>query len=142
MAKASADRLFTAFIDGASRGNPGEAAYGVRICDESGAEVDAFGRYIGRQTNNYAEYRALLAALEWAAERGLRRLRVRSDSELLVRQLQGAYRVKSPRLRPLYEEARARIEGLAEFRVEHVKREANEAADRLANEALDDRASS
>lgn len=125
-----------AYVDGASRGNPGEAAYGVRLSAPDGGEIATLSSRLGRQTNNYAEYRALIAALEWALRHDVRRLDVRSDSELLVRQMNGIYKVKSPTLRPLYEEARTLADGL-EFEIRHVRREDNEAADRLANEALD-----
>lgn len=132
--------MLTAYIDGASRGNPGDAAYGVRVCDADGNEVARFGGYLGRQTNNFAEYRGLIAALEWAGEQSVEALRVRSDSQLLVRQMQGRYRVKSASLRPLWEEANELAQGLALFRIEHVRREHNVEADSMANEVLDGRA--
>lgn len=128
-----------AHTDGASRGNPGHAAFGVRICDAEGNEVDRVSAYLGRQTNNYAEYRGLIAALRWAVDHDVDDLEVRSDSQLLVRQMNGRYRVKSPGLRPLYEEARALADRIARFRIEHVRREDNVDADSLANEVLDER---
>lgn len=124
-------------IDGASRGNPGHAAFGVRICDADGQEVDRLGGYLGRQTNNYAEYRGLIAALRWALDNEVDELEVRSDSQLLVRQMQGRYRVKSPSLRPLYEEARSMAQRVPRLRILHVRREDNVEADSLANDVLD-----
>lgn len=125
-------------IDGASRGNPGPAAYGVIIHDASGQVAAQLKKYIGRATNNVAEYYALIAALDYAQSHGIRALRVESDSELLVRQMRGQYKVKSPELRPLFERARKMSQGLESFRIEHVYREQNAAADALANEALDE----
>ena len=128
-----------AFVDGASRGNPGNAAYGVRICSHEGSEVAAFGDFLGTRTNNYAEYSGLLAALAWALDNGVSDLEVVSDSELMVKQMNGKYRVKSPKLRPLFEEARARAGKLESFRIRHVLRHENTDADRLANRAIDER---
>ena len=96
---------FTAHCDGGSRGNPGPAGYGAVIEDPEGEVVARLSEYLGRQTNNYAEYKGLLAVLEWALANGVRRLRVVSDSELMVRQMKGRYKVKNPGLRPLWEEA-------------------------------------
>jgi probable phosphoglycerate mutase len=127
---------FTAQVDGASRGNPGPASYAVIITAPDGARVLELGKYLGRDTNNVAEYYALITALDYATSHGITRLRVRSDSELLVRQMQGRYKVKSPDLRPLYERALKLSRALEFFAVEHVPREANRDADRLANEAL------
>lgn len=129
-----------AYVDGASRGNPGEAAYGVRVCDREGAEIELFGAYLGRQTNNFAEYSGLIAALRWALESGVGELEVRSDSQLMVRQILGQYRVKSASLRPLWEEARQLATRLRSFRILHVRREDNVEADSMANEILDRRA--
>ena len=128
-----------AFIDGASRGNPGDAAYGVRIIDDDGHEVARFGDYLGRQTNNYAEYQGLLAALRWARDEGPGSFEVRSDSQLLVRQMEGRYKVKSASLRPLWEEARRLAATLPGLRIVHVRREHNVEADSVANEVLDAR---
>jgi ribonuclease HI len=97
--------MFVAHIDGASRGNPGHAAYGVRVCDAAGVEVARLGEYLGRQTNNYAEYQGLIAALRWARDHSVETFIVRSDSQLLVRQMQGRYKVKSATLRPLWQQA-------------------------------------
>lgn len=124
-------------IDGASRGNPGPAAYAVILRRPDGTKIAEIAKRIGRETNNVAEYYALLAALDYAAANAIRSLRVRSDSELLVRQMQGRYRVKSPELQPLFERARKLARGLDYFVVEHVPREQNSDADALANLALD-----
>jgi ribonuclease HI len=127
----------TAYCDGGSRGNPGPAGYGVQITDENGVVVGQLSEFLGRKTNNYAEYSGLLAALDFAIEREHPRLRVVSDSELMVKQIKGQYRVNSPELRPLYEEARRRINKLESFQIQHVLREKNQQADRLANLAMD-----
>jgi ribonuclease HI len=128
-------------IDGASRGNPGEAGFGVHVAGADGAELAGLYGYLGRATNNVAEYQALLHALRWALARGARRVRILSDSELVVRQVEGSYRVKHPDLIPLHREARALIGRLPEVRLAHVPREQNREADRLANRALDEKAS-
>lgn len=128
---------FTAHCDGGSRGNPGPAAYGAVIEDPRGQVVARLSNYLGRQTNNYAEYQGLLAVLAWAAEHGARRLRVVSDSELMVRQMSGRYKVSSPALRPLWEDARRRAAALDAFEMRHTLRAGNREADRLANEAMD-----
>jgi ribonuclease HI len=132
--------MTTAYIDGGSRGNPGPAGYGVQIIDDQGAVVAELHESVGMATNNVAEYRGLLAALAWAIDHGVTRLHIRSDSELLVRQLKGEYRVKNPGLQPLYQEARALIARLGTVRFEHVRRELNKEADRLANLAMDEAA--
>jgi ribonuclease HI len=97
--------MITAYIDGGSRGNPGPAGYGVQIVADDGVVVAELREFVGQTTNNVAEYRGLLAALGWAVDRGLDALHVRSDSELLVKQLRGEYRVKNPGLQPLYQDA-------------------------------------
>jgi len=124
-------------IDGGARGNPGPAACAVVVAAADGAPLASFSKYLGETTNNVAEYRGLLAALEYALEHHYLRLKVVSDSELLVRQMQGRYKVKSADLKPLHEQARRVIDRLAAFSIEHVRREANREADRLVNEALD-----
>ena len=129
--------MIVAYIDGGSRGNPGPAGYGVRIETTDGHLVEEFSAAIGVATNNVAEYRGLLAALAWAARNGHHDLLVRSDSQLLVRQMLGQYRVKHPGLQPLHQEARARAARLGRVRFEHVRREHNADADRLANQAMD-----
>jgi ribonuclease HI len=126
-----------AYCDGGSRGNPGPAGFGVYIQDSAGCVLAELGQYLGARTNNYAEYSALLAALEFAIAKGHRSLRVVSDSELMVKQIKGQYRVNSPELRPLYDEAKRRILKLDHFQIQHVLREKNRHADRLANVAMD-----
>jgi probable phosphoglycerate mutase len=127
----------TAFCDGGSRGNPGPAGYGVYIQDENGAKIAELSEFLGKKTNNFAEYSGLLAALEYALGHGHTRLKAVADSELLVKQIKGQYRVNSPELRPLHEEARRRIGQLEGFQIQHVLREKNRRADQLANEAMD-----
>jgi ribonuclease HI len=127
-----------AHIDGASRGNPGPAAYGVVMESEDGTPLATCSKTLGHATNNFAEYHALLAALEYAIEHKVGRLNVLTDSELLARQIQGAYKVRSPDLKPLYDRARSAIARLESFSIQHVCREQNSEADRLANLALDD----
>ena len=129
---------YTFQMDGAARGNPGPASYGVVVRDPGGAVVDRLKKAIGRATNNVAEYYALIAVLDYAQSHNVRDLRVESDSELLVRQLLGGYKVKSAELRPLFERAKKMSSGFASFRIEHVRREHNREADALANAALDD----
>lgn len=124
-------------IDGASRGNPGPASYAVVIRDASGKIVLELAKRLGRETNNVAEYYALLAALDYASSHGIEALRIRSDSELLVRQMQGRYKVKSADLKPLHERASKLVRQLGYFAIEHVRREQNRDADALANVALD-----
>jgi acyl dehydratase/ribonuclease HI len=128
---------YTANIDGAARGNPGPAAYGVVIRRPDGAKHEGLGKYIGRTTNNVAEYYALIAALDFAAANGIRRLRVLSDSQLIVNQIKGTYKVKHPDLRPLHERAKKQAATLESFTIQYVPREQNGDADDLANAALD-----
>jgi ribonuclease HI len=129
--------VYVAYVDGASRGNPGPASYAVVIQAPDGATKFEIGKYVGRATNNVAEYYGLIAALDYAASEKIARLRVRSDSELLVRQMQGRYKVNSPDLRPLHERAQKLARALAYFAIEHIPREQNSEADELANIALD-----
>jgi ribonuclease HI len=129
---------FQANIDGGSRGNPGPASYGVVVRNERGEIIAKLKKYIGRMTNNVAEYYGLIAALDYAQSNGVRALRVESDSELLVRQMRGHYKVKSPDLRPLFERAKKMSQTFESFRIDHVYREQNAEADALANEALDE----
>lgn len=129
--------VITAFCDGGARGNPGPSGFGVYITGERGDKVAELSEYLGIRTNNYAEYSGLLAALEFALRYDHPRLRVVSDSELMVKQIKGQYKVKSPDLRPLYEEAKRRIAGLESFHIEHVLRNKNKEADHLANLAMD-----
>jgi ribonuclease HI len=130
-----------AHIDGGSRGNPGPAAYGVHITHADGTIVE-LKECFGVATNNVAEYRGLLAALSWATTTGISRLHVRSDSQLLIKQMRGEYRVKHAGLIPLWKEARGLAKHIADVEFEHVRREFNKDADRLANEAMDEAAES
>ncbi len=134
---ASAGGWFTAHCDGGSRGNPGPSGYGAVVEDAQGQVVVRLSRFLGPQTNNYAEYSGLLAVLEWALANGAKRLRVVSDSELMVKQMKGQYKVKSPGLIPLWQEARRLAGRLEGFEIGHTLRGGNKEADRLANEAMD-----
>jgi len=127
---------FRAAIDGGSRGNPGPAAWGVAILDEHGEPVEGHAGHIGHATNNVAEYRALLEALALAVEQEADDVEIFADSELVVRQIQGSYRVKNASLKTLHAEAQRLIAGLRDFRIVHVRREKNKHADRLVNVAL------
>jgi ribonuclease HI len=126
-----------AFSDGGARGNPGPSGYGVVIQDEAGRKVAALSEYLGHQTNNVAEYQGLIAALEYAVANGHKALKVISDSELLVRQIKGIYKVKNAALQDLHGRAKELIAQLAWFSIGHVLRGHNEEADRLANAAMD-----
>jgi ribonuclease HI len=126
-----------AHCDGGARGNPGPAGYGAQIVDDSGAVIAELSEFLGFKTNNFAEYSGLLGCLNYALEHGHPRLRVVSDSELMVKQIQGKYQVKSPDLKPLFEEAKRRIAKLDGFQISHALRAKNKEADRLANEAMD-----
>ena len=126
----------TANIDGGSRGNPGPAGYGVRILQD-GNTID-LKQSLGTCTNNVAEYSGLLAALRWALAHGCATLHIKSDSLLLVQQMKGVYKVKSPGLQPLFEEAKGLARQIGRVTFEHVRRELNKDADRLANEAMDE----
>ncbi|MGB7267591.1 MAG: ribonuclease HI family protein, partial [Terracidiphilus sp.] len=128
----AADGWYTAHCDGGARGNPGPAGYGAVIENPEGQVAAQLSEYLGRQTNNYAEYSGLLAVLGWALKNGARRLRVVSDSELMARQMKGQYKVKSPGLKPLWEEARSRAAKLDGFEMRHTLRGGNKDADRLA----------
>ena len=130
-----------AHIDGGSRGNPGPAGYGVHIERADGTVVE-LEEPVGVATNNVAEYRGLLAALTWATRHGVDQLHVRSDSLLLVKQMRGEYRVKNAGLRPLWQEASDLVRRIRDVQFEHVRRELNKDADRLANEAMDEAAAS
>ena len=129
-----------AYIDGGARGNPGPAGYGVRIERPDGTLLEEFGGSIGVATNNVAEYRGLIAALEWAKRHAARELHVRSDSLLLVQQMRGAFKVKNAGLQPLHARARVLVHDVGRVTFEHVGRSLNEHADRLANLAMDDAA--
>jgi ribonuclease HI len=126
-------------IDGGARGNPGPAAYGVIVRDAKGEIIAELSDYLGIQTNNYAEYSGLLAALDFAVREKHPSLKVLSDSELLVRQMQGRYKVKSPGLIDLYDRARGLVRKLEHFSIDHVLRQYNKDADLLVNQVLDNR---
>jgi ribonuclease HI len=128
---------FTAHCDGGSRGNPGPSGYGAVIEDPRGQTVARLSQFLGIHTNNYAEYSGLLAVLKWANENGTRHLRVVSDSELMVNQMKGRYKVASPVLKPLWDEAKRLAAKLERFDITHTLRGGNKEADRLANEAMD-----
>ena len=125
------------YTDGASRGNPGPAGAGVLLIDEKGRPILELNRFLGKATNNEAEYQALIAGLEAAEKLQLSRLRIFVDSELIVKQLHGEYRVRNPRLQPLFDEVASRLQRLSSYAIMHVPRERNQEADRLANEAVD-----
>jgi len=129
---------YQANVDGGSRGNPGPAAYGVVVRDPRGEIVARLKKYIGNNTNNVAEYFGLIAALDYAQNHGIRALRVESDSELMVKQLRGQYKVKSEELKPLFERAKKMSQTFESFRITHVYREQNKEADALVNQALDE----
>ena len=128
---------FRAHIDGAARGNPGPAGAGVFVEAEDGLPAEEHFEALGRQTNNVAEYRALLLALRRAQERGASEVAIASDSLLLVEQMRGRFRVKAPHLQPLFAEALVRAKAFPRFSIRHVRREQNVDADRLANLGAD-----
>jgi ribonuclease HI len=130
--------MVRAYIDGGARGNPGPAGYGVRIEDADGSLIEELHGPLGIATNNVAEYNGLLAALRWAIAHGHRELHIRADSELLVKQMRGEYKVKNPGLQPLAAQARLLIMELGRVTFEHVRRELNKEADRLSNLAMDE----
>jgi ribonuclease HI len=130
--------MIVAYIDGGARGNPGPAGYGVRIQSADGTVLDELHGALGIATNNVAEYNGLLAALRWAVENNVSRVQIRADSELLVKQMRGEYKVKNPGLQPLYVRARLLVAELGDVRFEHVRREFNEEADRLSNLGMDE----
>ena len=133
----------TAYTDGGARGNPGPAGSGVLIQDAHGKKLAALSLYLGdRQTNNFAEYSGVIAALDYALQHGHPALRIISDSLLVVNQLNGEWKVKHPDIKPLYERARQLSRQLGFFEIKHVLRGGNKEADRLANEAMDRRSSS
>ncbi len=131
------DDRFELFTDGGARGNPGPAGIGARLLTADGLLVDEISAVIGTATNNVAEYQALLAGLELALDRGVQRLTILMDSELVVRQLNGVYKVKDRNLQPLFAEALRRIGEIPDVDIRHIPREENGEADRLVNEALD-----
>jgi ribonuclease HI len=130
--------MITAYIDGGARGNPGPAGYGARIEDANGELLAELHGALGIATNNVAEYNGLLAALQWAVDHDERDVLVRADSELLVKQMRGEYKVKHPGLQPLYVRARMLVMQLGRVRFEHVRRQFNKEADRLSNVGMDE----
>jgi len=125
------------YTDGASRGNPGPASIGIYVTDGDEGLVAEIGERLGNQTNNYAEYTAVVRALEIAHQKGAREILLRSDSELMVKQMTGLYKVKSPVIQPLHQKALKLVKDFSRVKFEHVRREFNVEADRLANQALD-----
>jgi len=132
-----ASAAHTAHVDGGARGNPGPAGFGVVIHDSHGKKVAELSQYLGHHTNNYAEYNGLLAALRYAIAHGIHALKVVSDSELMVRQMKGIYKVRHPDLRKLYDEAQHLTAQIEYVDIRHALREHNQTADRLANAAMD-----
>jgi ribonuclease HI len=130
--------VITAYIDGGARGNPGPAGYGVVIVDGDGQPLTELHGALGIATNNVAEYNGLLAALAWAARHGHTRVHIRADSQLLVEQMKGNYRVKNEGLLPLYRQARHLISRIGHVTFEHIRREQNKQADRLSNVGMDE----
>lgn len=127
------------YTDGASRGNPGEAGAGIVILDRQGGEIIAQGRYLGTCTNNVAEYKALIMGLLQAAQLGGDRIEIFLDSQLIVRQIQGLYKVKSTDLQPLFARAKELLATFDNYEIKHIPREENKRADQLANQGIDDR---
>lgn len=127
----------TIFTDGASRGNPGEAGAGIYIIDDQGLEICGEGFYLGKCTNNMAEYQALLLGLSEAKKLGGKNISVNLDSELIVKQINGQYRVKDAKLKPLFEKAIKQLKGFRKYVVNHIPRAENHRADQLANEGID-----
>ena len=131
------NEVLTVEFDGGSRGNPGPAGIGVVVRAEDGTALVTLGRFIGRATNNVAEYTALITALEKAKELGGTRIYIRGDSELIIKQIKGEYRVKSPDMKPLYDQAMVLLGQFKEFKIDHNYRHKNALADKLANLAMD-----
>jgi ribonuclease HI len=134
---ASHEREAVLWTDGAARGNPGPAGIGAVLKSPSGEVLYTGSEYLGHTTNNVAEYKAVLLGLAGALEKGIRHVEVRADSELLIKQLRGEYRVKNAGLKPLYEEARKLIARFGSVKLTHIRRELNAEADRLANQGID-----
>ncbi|HMQ10198.1 MAG TPA: ribonuclease HI family protein [Oligoflexia bacterium] len=135
--KKKSSPICIAYIDGASRGNPGEASVGVSLCAKDGQELATVAKYIGQATNNVAEYTSLLEALDLAKAQMCKNVKIYADSQLMVRQIQGIYKVKNPELKKLWQQAMDKIQLFDSFEIEHVRREYNKRADELANIALD-----
>jgi ribonuclease HI len=133
------DEVLTLQFDGGSRGNPGPAGIGVVVSATDGTPIVTLGRFIGRATNNVAEYRALITAMEEALKLGAKKVIIRGDSELIIKQMRGEYRVKNPDMQKLYAEAQALLKKFTQSKIEHNLRHKNELADQLANLAMDRR---
>jgi ribonuclease HI len=133
-----ADQVVRVYSDGAARGNPGPAGAGAVLIDANGAVIARLGRYLGTKTNNVAEYEGLLLGLKHAQELGYRHVRVRADSQLLIRQLKGEYAVRHAGLKPLHAEALRLLNGFERYALEHVPREENALADEMSNRAIDE----
>ena len=131
--------ICTLYTDGASRGNPGEAGAGIVLLDEKGRELATLSKYLGQCTNNSAEYQALIAGLETALETGCSFVHVFLDSELIVRQIEGRYKVKNEQLKPLFAKVKSLLARFTSWQVDHVPRTQNARADQLANKGIDDR---
>lgn len=129
--------MITAYTDGGARGNPGPAGYGVHILDADGNTLAELVGPLGSATNNVAEYSGLIAALQWAVDQGHRRLRVRMDSELVIKQMRGEYKVKHAVMQVLHADAARLVASLDQVTLEHVRREQNKVADKLSNQAMD-----
>jgi ribonuclease HI len=129
--------MITAYTDGGARGNPGPAGYGVHVLDADGQTLAELVGPLGSATNNVAEYSGLIAALQWAVDHGHRRLRVRMDSELVIKQMRGEYKVKHAGMQALHAEAKRLVARLDQVTLEHVRREQNKVADKLSNQAMD-----
>ncbi len=134
------DETLTLQFDGGSRGNPGPAGIGVVVCAQDGTPLVTLGRFIGRATNNVAEYRALITAMEEAHKLGAKKIIIRGDSELIIKQMRGEYKVKHPDMRQLHDEAQHLLHQFDEAKIEHNLRHKNELADKLCNMAMDRRA--
>lgn len=134
---AAQDREAVLWTDGAARGNPGPAGIGAILKSPSGEVLYTGSEYLGHTTNNVAEYKAVLLGLAGALEQGIQRVEVRADSELLIKQLKGEYRVKSAGLKPLFDEARQLLSRFKSVKLTHIRRELNGEADRLANQGID-----
>jgi ribonuclease HI len=134
------EETFTLEFDGGSRGNPGPAGIGVVVRAQDGTPLVTLGRFIGRATNNVAEYRALITAMQKALELGAKKIQIRGDSELIIKQMKGEYRVKHPDMKVLYDEAQDLIAQFDDAKIDHNLRHKNELADKLANLAMDRKA--
>jgi probable phosphoglycerate mutase len=129
--------MITAFFDGGARSNPGPAGYGVQIVDHLGNVLAELHGSLGISTNNIAEYSGLIAALQWAVDHDLKHITIKGDSQLIIEQMRGNYKVKNEGLRPLYLKARMLVMQIGDVRFEHVRRELNKEADRLSNVGMD-----